>query len=295
MGFKFYPHNHRFDCNAMCFDKVYVSMIFDTNQDKVKITGCEDIDIGGIGSVFPTKMLPREIDSLTPWYFPNEDTSYGYVTRGCIRNCYFCKVPKYEGKVRFYCPIEDIVKHDRVILYDNNILAFPGHKDVLRYLVEKKVKVRFKAGLDFRLLDDENAELLSKLKYDGSYEFAFDDISYLLMWENKIELLKKWFPKKWKVTIFVYFNANDDIHDLIFRCKWIKDHECLPYVMRDRNCYDIENENLRSFIIDWTAYCNQPRIFKNVDFDYFLGIYYKNERRHESTMRIFKENWKGDF
>lgn len=162
----------------MKFDKVYISMIFDTNQDKIKIFGCNDINIGGIGSIFPTNQLPKEIDDMIPYYFPYEDTSYGYVTKGCIRNCYFCKVPKYDGKLRFYCPIEKIIQHDNLILYDNNILAWDGHKDLFRYLIERKIKVRFKAGLDFRLVDDENLKLLSEMKYNGSYEFAFDDISY---------------------------------------------------------------------------------------------------------------------
>lgn len=162
----------------MFFDKVYVSMIFDTNQDKVKIFGCDDVDIGGIGSIFPTKTLDKEIDDMIPYYFEYENTSYGYVTRGCIRNCYFCKVPKFEGLIRFYCPIEKIILHHNLILYDNNILAWNGHKDLFRYLIEHKIRVRFKAGLDFRLTDSENLELLSKLNYDGSYEFAFDHISY---------------------------------------------------------------------------------------------------------------------
>lgn len=108
-------------------------------------------------------------------------------------------------------------------------------------------------------------------------------------------MIKKFLKNKWKITIFVYFNANDSIKDLICRVKWIKNHFCLPYIMRDKNCYDIEDKNLKNFIIDFTAYCNQPRIFKNVDLDYFLGIYYKNEKRHENTMKIFNENWNGKF
>lgn len=65
--------------------------------------------------------------------------------------------------------------------------------------------------------------------------------------------------------------------------------------MRDKNTYDIQDENLKHFIIDFTAYCNQPRIFKNVTLDYFLGIYYKNEYRHAQTMKIFNENWNDEF
>lgn len=165
-------------CNASAFDKVFVSNIFETNKDRVKILGCKDVNYGGIGSNFPLNVLPDEIERLQPFYFPNENMSYGFITRGCIRNCYFCKVPKFEGELRKVADVWDLVKHDSIYFLDNNILAYDGCIDVFKWLYEHNIKCNFNQGLDYRLVTEEKLEWLSKLRYDDNYIFAFDDIKY---------------------------------------------------------------------------------------------------------------------
>lgn len=103
-----YPHNKTIKINAKEYDEVFVSNIFEINKDKVFIEGCDNIHWGGIGSINPALQLPKEIEETEPYYFEYEDTSYGFITRGCIRNCYFCKVPRYEGKLKAYNKIEKV-------------------------------------------------------------------------------------------------------------------------------------------------------------------------------------------
>ena len=74
------------------YDKVYVSCIFSWNKEHCK--KWEGIaDIGGSGYSL-TKELPPEIDAMNP------KINMGFATRGCIRKCYFCIVPKKEGKIK---------------------------------------------------------------------------------------------------------------------------------------------------------------------------------------------------
>lgn len=287
MEFQFYPHNKSFECNASFFDLVYVSNIFETNRDNVKIYYAKNINIGGVGSSNPLNLLPKEIDDMIPWYYPTEKISYGFITRGCIRNCYFCKVPKTEGKLKYYCDIEKIIQHKNVKFMDNNFLAYDGHIEILKKLVEMKVKCQFNQGLDYRLTNDDNLYWLSKLNYLGEYTFAFDDIRYYDSINEKIKLIKKYIPADWKLKFYCYFNKNDKIKDLIFRIDWCKEHKCLPYLMRDINCYsDIEER--KNFLIDYAAYCNQPSLFKKMKFEEFLIKRLNDKSRIESDLEYYR-------
>lgn len=83
-------------------DKIYASVIFKKNKHKVDglhlMYPDAEIDIGGSGYDLH-KSLPQEIEDLSPDYslYPDCDTYYGFVSRGCIRNCHFYIVPKKEG------------------------------------------------------------------------------------------------------------------------------------------------------------------------------------------------------
>lgn len=268
LNFSGYPHKKTKIIDGSGYDKVFVSNIFDINKDRVTVTNCNDVQFGGIGSNNPHLQLPCEIEMTDPYYFPDEDTSHGFITRGCIRNCWFCKVPKYEGKLKEYNSIESIVKHKKVKFYDNNILAYPDHMKVFQWCLDHPdIKVEFNQGLDFRLVNDENLEALSRLNYMGEYIFAFDEPKYMPLLEKKVALIKKYIPKPWKLKFYIYYHPSMDLKQLFDRVEWCRQHECLPYVMRDTACW---NSPIKNFMIDYTAYCNQPSFFKNMTFEEFL-------------------------
>ena len=283
LGLSGYPHNRYKEIDGSGYDEVYVSNIFEINKDRVIITGCEHVYFGGIGSKNPGMKLAPEIECTEPYYFPDEDTSYGFITRGCIRNCWFCKVPKYEGKLKVYNRVESIVKHKKVKFLDNNILAYDGCLDVFRWLIEHNTRCEFNQGLDFRLVTDENLELLAKLKYMGDYIFAFDDPKYEPLLNKKIELIKKYIPEPWRVKFYIYHADGMDISLLIRRVEWCRAHECKPYVMRDSNTWESENEK---FYIDYASYCNQPSFFKKVSFEKYLSIRYDQNYKTPNLSRI---------
>lgn len=289
LGFSGYPHKRTEQIDASEYDKVMVSNIFDINKDRVQVVNCSDVTFGGIGSNNPHLKLPIEIEKTEPFYFPEEDTSFAFITRGCIRKCWFCKVPKYEGKMQFYNHIEDVVKHKKVKFLDNNILAYEKHMEVFQWCLDHPdIKVEFNQGLDFRLVNDKNLEALSKLNYMGEYIFAFDEPKYQPLLDKKVLQIKKHISKPWKVKFYIYYHPKMEISQLISRVEWCRNHECLPYVMRDIACWDAEKQK-KEFLIDYAAYCNQPSMFKKVDFKAFLHKRYNNQDRIEASLTLYEE------
>lgn len=93
-------------------------------------------------------MNGKSIEDLVPDYsvldqvdysYPVHDAYFGYTSRGCIRKCHFCGVPKLEGAQRdtesltkLVTDIEELYgpKKD-LILMDNNVVASPRFKDII--------------------------------------------------------------------------------------------------------------------------------------------------------------------
>ena len=289
--FSGYPHKKIKTIDASEYDKVFVSNIFDINKDRVQVINCNDVTFGGIGSKNPNLQLPCEIEITEPYYYPDEDTSYGFITRGCIRNCWFCKVPKYEGKLKEYNKIENVVKHKKVKFLDNNILAYEKHMEVFQWCLDHpEIKVEFNQGLDFRLVNDENLEALSKLNYMGEYIFAFDEPKYQPLLEKKLVLMKKYISKAWKLKFYIYYHPSMDLKQLVDRVEWCRKNECLPYVMRDIECWNCEK---KEFLIDYASYCNQPSMFKKLTFAEYLIKRQEgksiNEQRRIRSLKIYEE------
>jgi hypothetical protein len=284
LGIPYYPnrkHKHHF-IKTYSYDKVYCSVVFDGNSEYVHdLTTPSKIEFGGTG-VSLSKTLPDDIERLNPSYdiYPENDTSYGFISRGCIRKCKFCYVPEKEGKIRQVANVDDIVKHKKVKFLDNNFLALPNHVDILNELIDKNIRHQFNQGLDIRLITSKNSELLSRLNYIGEYIFAFDDYSLKDVVDRKLSILK--WRKDFGLKFFVYVHPDMEISETVNRIEFLKNRRCLPYIMRDKDCWWSEHEK---FYTDISAWCNQPSIFKNMDFNEFL------ERRHigrNSGSRIMK-------
>ena len=150
-------------------DKVYISCIFEWNKAKAlgiaKMFDCS-VEIGGYG--ITSKMLSTEVEHIMPYYsLYNIDYSMGYLTRGCIRRCPFCKVWKLEGKIREHAQLGEFLhpNHHKVIIMDNNLLASKKAITHLHILQEKKLKVCFTQGLDLRLITPEIGKILKKIDY----------------------------------------------------------------------------------------------------------------------------------
>ena len=96
----------------------------------------------------------------------------------------------------------------------------------------------------------------------------------------------KYINHEWQIKFYVYFNAKDEIKNLICRCEFLKKYKILAYVMRDINVYDMETDK-KNFLTDYTAYVNQPKFFKNVSFKEFLYDRHINVKRIQTSLSIY--------
>ena len=240
---------------------------------------------------------------MRPWYEPGEDTAYGFLTRGCIRNCWFCKVPRFEGRLRVCDTVQNVVgDFKKAVLMDNNLLAYDGAVEAMRWLADHKVRADLNQGLDFRLVNDENMEALSQVKpfIHTGYTFAFDDVSYESALERAMPTIKRWIPKPWGVRLYCYFHPDSagGLAGLVHRTEWCRRHECLPYIMRDSACWSMQGAE-RDFLWDLVSWCNQPHMWKCHPFEEFLSLRYHEgsfyRRRKEQSLMLFDRSMGVEF
>lgn len=273
------------------YNKVFVSTIFTINKDLVRIEGCNDVVFGGTGNDgdASNKNLPEEIERQFPDYslYPENEYSIGYLTRGCIRNCAFCFIPKKEGKLRLVAKVKDFynLKLPKIMLLDNNFLAHPDCVNIMKELKKTGKKITFKQGLDFRLLTKEKAEALACLNYDNEYIFAFDRYKDKEIIERNLINLWKPLVRPWNTKFFVLVGFDSTLKQDLERVHFLKKHKCLAYVMRHSNCYESPNYY---FYVDLASWCNQPSLFKNMSFKEFIKKRHVTKERYRKTMKIIK-------
>jgi len=222
-------------------DKVYISCIFEWNKAKAlgiaKMFDCP-VEIGGYG--VNSKMLPDVIEHIMPDYSLYDiDYSIGYLTRGCIRKCPFCRVWKTEGHFREHAQLDEFLcpSHHKVIIMDNNLLASKKAFDHLAYIKEKNLKVCFTQGLDLRLMTPEIARVLSKIDY-RSLNFkakrlyvAWDNVSEEDEIIDGLQLLIDAGIKPYHIMCYMLTCFDSTFEEDMYRFKRLRELGVDPFVM----------------------------------------------------------------
>ena len=237
-----------------CVDKIYVSCVFTKNRDI-----CNEwegrADIGGSGYDL-NKTLPDEIENIKP------RINFGFTTRGCIRKCKFCIVPEKEGMIRTIGDIYDIWdgKSKELVVMDNNILALPTHfKKICEQLEKEKIKVDFNQGLDIRLLTDELAQSLSKVKHISEIRFAWDNPEDEDKIVRGLEILKRNKCKRAMFYVLVGFNTTPEQD--FYRFEVLRKLKQRAYCMRYKT---VKGNRLYTDMASWV---NQQRFFNSMTFE----------------------------
>lgn len=182
------------------YDIVYMSKVFNYSPDDAYIYDADKIIKGGTG-YDPKSQLPIEIDRLQPDYsiYPNipKDTAYGFLTRGCSNKCSWCVVPRKEGAIRPYMDVDEIAIEGRhkLVLMDNNILAAGDYCIMqLQKIIERGYRVDFNQALDARLVTDEIAQLLAKVKWldNNRIRFGCDTHGQIADCERAMSLINRY-------------------------------------------------------------------------------------------------------
>jgi len=237
-------------------DKIYVTSLFtwawkpvhDSVQFYKKLFPESIIILGGIyASLLPEHAslsgadkihvgLCTEVENLMPDYnlIPEWDSSIIFTSRGCIRKCGFCAVPKLEGKPHsFKYGIKHLIhpNHKKVVLWDNNFLANSNKYAILDQLYELKVMVDFNQGIDARLITDRIAEKIGKLRFK-LIKIAYDTSSYGRFVKKAIERLECAGVNKRSIEAYTLYNYQDDSEDFFNRVKNLLNWGVVSYPMR---------------------------------------------------------------
>lgn len=231
------------------YDIVYKSKVFSFTPDYEFPIYAKKVVGGGTGYCIETvdgkeifhkeqnQELPNEIEHVFPDYelYDITDTAYGFLTRGCPRGCDFCIVKDKEGRCSY--KVADLKEfwsgQSHIELLDPNLLASKDWKDLLQQLIDSKASVNFNQGLDIRMMTDEKAEMLSKIKIDAIH-FAYD------RYEDKDYIEPKFieFRKRSKINphnLQVYVLCGDKekkvLPEDLHRIYWLRDNGFAPYVM----------------------------------------------------------------
>lgn len=180
------------------YQSVYVAKTFTFTPDYQYPINSDCIFKGGTGYSISTK-LPDVIEHAHPDYsiYPSvpKDTAYGFLTRGCIRNCPWCVVPKKEGSIHLENSVNWISeggRRKRLILMDNNILAYSERDRLLCDIIMGDYVVDFNQGLDARLVDTHTAELLTKIHWiNNTIRFGCDTKQQLVDCMDAITKINK--------------------------------------------------------------------------------------------------------
>lgn len=217
-------------------DRIYASKVFTFTQDFLDYAAGDPEPIrGGTGYDAITK-LPEDVERMIPDYslYSNFSAALGFLTRGCIRNCPWCIVPKKEGSLREVDDIERTAAgRKEVVLMDNNFLA--ADEEFVREQLEKAARLRlkldFNQGLDARLVTPENARLLTACRWIRYIRFSCDTVAMIEPIRSAVKLVRE---AGFRREIFVYMLVND-IGDAETRLRALVDLNVIPFAQPYRD------------------------------------------------------------
>lgn len=217
-------------------EALYISKIFSFTKDPDYFPNCM-VFKGGTGFDIESK-LPDEIEKITDiriayeTLYPDIDYSIIFTTRGCVRNCTFCCVPKKEGMIHevewtFLNPRGKYIK-----ILDNNFFAHRSWRDRLELLNSWDQPLDFTQGIDIRTLTEEQCEALGKVKIKRSIHFAWDNLSDEAEVMRGIERLSKHIPyHKMSCYILVGYENREIMSGDHYRVKKLLEFGITPFAM----------------------------------------------------------------
>jgi hypothetical protein len=187
-----------------------------------------------IADLVPDYSLLRKVD----YDYSPHDAYFVRITKGCIRSCQFCAVPKLEKEFGLMKPLSDQISEARkqhgekqaLVVMDNNILGVEGIENIIAEIQDlgfqadakrrgRERSVDFNQGLDARLISEkpELAKLLASTCL-SPVRLAFDFVGMLKPYDRAIRLLvKEGFSE---FTNYMLFNFTDSPRDLYDRL-WV--------------------------------------------------------------------------
>lgn len=181
-------------------------------------SGCDEVFIG----------VDERVEKIKPAYdLVNVDYQIVHTSRGCLRRCKFCGTWRIEPEFKYIKSIKREICSNRVIFYDNNLLANPYIKEILNELKNSKHNGRViysesQCGIDGRLLTPEAAKLLKQARFINpriAWDHGYNQKEAIKKQINM--LLEAGYSAK-EIYIFMIYNYNQDYFEMkkkLAQCK----------------------------------------------------------------------------
>ena len=230
-------------------DKVYMSKVFSFTPDYPYYVNAVETSKGGSGYCISLEngkeiyhkendnQLPYRVEHIYPDYslYPEltKDTAYGFMSRGCPRGCDFCHVEAKEGRKAY--KVADLSEfwhgQKNIVLLDPNPIACKEWKDILQQLIDSKSWVDFSQGVDIRLMTEEKAEMIKRIKTKNIH-FAWDRYEDKKKIVPKLKMFKEYTGYDYrKLTVYMLCNFDTTFEQDLERVYLLRDLGYNPYVM----------------------------------------------------------------
>ena len=197
----------------------------------------DDVSGKPIEDLVPDYSILEHID----YQYPVFDAYFSYTSRGCIRKCAFCGVPKLEGGQRDTNSLTEVVegvsrlygeKRD-LILMDNNVVASANFKDIIAEIIDLgfergatlrrgrydlQRRVDFNQGVDARILckDPMYLEQLARTALKP-LRIAFDHLGVKKPYSQAIRFAAE--AGITELSNYMLYNFKDNPRDLFERMR----------------------------------------------------------------------------
>jgi len=244
------------------YDILYMSKIFTNTPDDLTCYNADQIIYGGTGYDVNNR-LPDEVEHIYPDYllYPEltDNMAYGFITRGCPRNCEFCIVSTKEGnKSVQVAELSEFLRGQKYIkLLDPNLLACADREKILQSLIDSRAWIDFTQGLDIRLTDKHIAKMLKNIKIKCLH-FAWDNPNEDL--SRQFEMVKEITGLDYRrLVVYVLVNYNSTHEQDLYRIYKLREIGVDPYIMvYDKEYAPREARRLQGWV-------NNRRIWRSCD------------------------------
>ena len=278
--------------------------------------GADDFTGTPIEELVPDYGILDHVD----YQYPVHDAYFGYASRGCIRKCSFCGVPKLEGAQREMPPLTNLVegvskRHGEkkdLVLMDNNITASARYKEVIAEIRDLgftpgakltrdgkrpvKRRVDFNQGVDARILAKSEMFLREMSTICISpLRIAFDHIGVRKVYEKSIRMAAD--NQITSLSNYMLYNFMDTPRDLYLRMRlnidlneelgvriWSFPMRYQPVTLKDRS--HVGKNWSRYYLRSFQLMLQATKGVVSGSPAFFLRAYGENEDEFERLLRL---------
>lgn len=252
------------------YDIVYMSKIFSFTPDYGQwITNTKHIRKGGTGYDLYS-VLPEEMEFVVPDYsiYPSIDnkTAYGFLTRGCPNKCKWCVVPRKEGNIRPYMDVNDVAVDGRtnLVLMDNNVLASDYGIMQIQKIIYRQYRVDFNQALDARLVTNDIAKLLAKVRWIDVIRFGCDTPRQVEECEEAMNMIDSY--RKNPAQYLMYTMIGNDFDEALNRLSHWKTFKRVRIVAQPFRDVDNPHQIVPQWQKDMARWAMRREIYTTCDF-----------------------------